>query len=152
MGGVSYTVGGEAAPPTLGSATPIFCVATQSFTNCWCHLASEWLVSSTSSTWRVYWVFYVIFWLNHEKCLASVAFCPTNFFPKKLYPCWLLCYMMWPDVIWCYRPPSAACSIFITQSEKCGGGLAQDPGPYSWPPWPPVPSVGNPVSVSGPGE
>ena len=35
----------------------------------------------------------------------------------------------------------AACIIFITQSDRGGGGLARDPGPNSWPPWPPVPSA-----------
>ena len=30
-GGVSYTVGGAAAPPTLGSALETFCVVTHSF-------------------------------------------------------------------------------------------------------------------------
>ena len=33
------------------------------------------------------------------------------------------------DVIWCYRPPSAAHIVFITQSDKGGRSLARDPGP-----------------------
>ena len=33
------------------------------------------------------------------------------------------------DILRCYRPPLAACVIFITQSNKGGGVLARDPGP-----------------------
>ena len=42
-GGVSYTVGGAAAPPTLSSAPPTFRVVTSSFVSFECRLTSGWI-------------------------------------------------------------------------------------------------------------
>ena len=79
-GGVSYTVGGAAAPPTLSSATPTEWLATPIFNGFWSYPASKcWGWPRAVPRYQNLRCIDIKNAHFHVKAIGQCHFCPTNF-------------------------------------------------------------------------